>query len=173
MSYIDTCCLMMFINRKDELRKDYGLKGRDAETCTNNSHRHFTIPIPALGEAVFKIREKNSDNWKESLDELDRLINIGFLDVVYLDKSTELYRVTRKLCRDVDDVRDMISPMDALIVAAATVNPDCGALYTSDRRILVDVYLNESVQEWRKEHGYPALRIAEISSILKNKKQYW
>ena len=157
----------MFINDRDPIRNDYGMKKKKAENCVNRSAYPFTIPIPALGEAVCKLHEKTGDRWNDVMCELDRLIGIGFLNTSYLQDPAELYAVARELCEQTDDQRDMISPTDALIVAAATVDPNCCALYTTDSSILSVLSTSEKVSDWREEHHYRPLRIHDPSSILK------
>ena len=167
LRYIDTCCLMMFINDRDIFRNYYGMGKKRAENCMSKALRPFTIPIPALGEAVYKIRDKSGEKWMDSLKELNRLIDLGFLNITYLQNSTELYKVAKELCRPVNDDRDRISPTDALIVAAATVDPDCSTLYTTDSVIITDTHLTEYITAWREDIDFPPLAITDLSSILK------
>ena len=59
LKYIDTCCLMMFVNEKDALRKDYNIGRKKAESCVQRNLGPLSIPMPAFGEAIWMIRGKS------------------------------------------------------------------------------------------------------------------
>ena len=112
-------------------------------------------------------REKTSGRTTLPFGELQRLIDIGFLDVVYLSNPSQLYRFAGELCSPVHDERDVISPMDAQIVAAATVDSRCTVFYTTDVKLISDSRVNDRVKEWREDNGMEPLKIMDVSSILR------
>ena len=67
----------------------------------------------------------------------------------------------------IEDERDQISPMDALVVAAAASDKECVALYTTDRQLISDISVSEIVDEWRNERNYPLFKIKHVSNIIK------
>lgn len=54
MKFIDTCGVLLFINRKDMLRPHYNLGNKPAESCVVKAEKQFCIPMPALGQVVYK-----------------------------------------------------------------------------------------------------------------------
>ena len=80
--------------------------------------------MPAFGEAICKIRDKSKGNAENAMLEMNRLMDVGFLAVRYLSNPYEIYGLARELSRSVNDQRDAVSPMDALILASATVDQE-------------------------------------------------
>ncbi len=77
MTYLDSCGVMMFADRDDVLRGGCGIgKGRIDSILRRGT---FRIPMVALGESFHLIRQKNPGSYHEPLDELNRLLDMGFL----------------------------------------------------------------------------------------------
>lgn len=81
MKFIDTCAVLLFINRRDMLRPHYNLGNKPAESCIAKNEKQFCIPMPALGEVVYKVHEKCGNDADDILKELNRLIRKDFLNV--------------------------------------------------------------------------------------------
>lgn len=166
LKYIDTCCMMMFINRNDKLRSIYSINDKKAESCTKTNYREFCIPMPAFGESIYKIREKSPRDYNDSFVEMNRLLDKEFLKITYLN-SSEAFSLAKTISSAYDDDRDVISPMDALILASATTDDECDVFYTSDSKLISNSYVSETVEEWRSDHNMRSIKIKELSSILK------
>ena len=158
---------MMFADSKDSLRKDYNLRGSKIDAMLKR-HDQLALPMPAFGETICKIRDKTGSNFQTVVSEIDRLIETNVVKTVYLQKASETYAIAKDLSVSMDDDRDQISPMDALIVASATTDPCCNIFYTTDSRLISDARVSEIIDEWREDRdGYERLSIRGISSILK------
>ena len=158
---------MMFINEHDVFRKYYGLGKKKAENCVIRNISCLSIPIPALGEALHKIREKTGDKWEVSLKEMNRLMSMGFLNITYRRDYYDIFGLAKELCMPDEDGRNVISGMDALIAATAAVDSDCTTLYTTDSKLISDMRLNDVLKNWREEHGVSPLKITDLSSIIR------
>ena len=79
MKFIDTCGVLLFINKKDALRPHYNLGNKPAEKCVAKNEKQFCIPMPALGEVVYKVYEKCGTDADNVLKELNNLIRKNFL----------------------------------------------------------------------------------------------
>ncbi len=159
--------MMMFADSKDSLRKDYNLSGRRIDTMLKR-HDQLALPMPAFGETICKIRDKTGSNFQTVVSEIDRLIETNVVKTVYMQNASETYAIAKDLSVSMDDDRDQISPMDALIVASATTDLRCNIFYTTDSRLISDARVSEIVDEWRESReGYCRLSIRGISSILK------
>ena len=117
MSYVDTCCLMMFINRRDGVRKATGTTAiRNVESLFGRSPPRFLVSIPALGEIVQKVHDKHRCDGTEmdTYAELVRLMDGGFIEPRYLQYGQDVSRLfNRIMSAGITDDRDLISPMDA------------------------------------------------------------
>ena len=167
MSYIDTCCLMTFIWHRDDMRIRKGLGSRKAESMVPRNHPEFRTPMPAVGEAMYKIMEKNcTAETMEAFSELDRLLRNGFLKTMYLRQDEQTFRLASRLMtiRNPDD-RETISAMDALITASSAVDPECSTMYTEDQNLLYNGRLRREIDEWRSQNGYPSM---SMRSLLKS-----
>lgn len=135
MSYIDTCCLMTFIWHGDVLRIRNGLGSRKAESMVPRNHPEFRVPMPAVGEAICKIMEKNRPpDAMEAFSELDRLVRNGFIRTAHLDPDEQTFELAGKLVSvGHRDDREKVSAMDALITASSVVDPECSVMYTEDQ----------------------------------------
>lgn len=168
LSYIDTCCVMMFVNKTDSLRSTYSIGNKKAEGCVKSGQREFCIPMPALGEAICKIRDKcGSERTMEALEEMNRLMDEGFLRVRYINDPSATFGLARSIAREVDDDRDAISPMDALILAAAATEQDCSIFYSTDVKLVSDCNVSQIVNDWREGQGLGEIKLLGISSVLR------
>ena len=167
MSYIDTCCLMTFIWHRDELRIRKRLGSRKAESIVPRNHPEFRTPMPAVGEAMCKIMEKNcTAESMKAFSELDRLLRNGFLTTTYLRPDEQTFRLASRLMTigNPDD-RETISAMDAFTTASSAVDPECSTMYTEDQNLLYNGNLKKEIDEWRSQYGYP---IMSVRSLLKS-----
>jgi hypothetical protein len=167
MRYIDTCVLMMFADPKDPLRKGYGLGRGKAENMVVRNHGGLSIPMPACGEALCKMRDKCGDRLESVIREFNRLLDAGFLSVSYIRDAGDTFYIAKRLSERTDDSRDWISPMDALIAAAACTDPDCTMLYTSDSSLIADARTSEIIDEYREDNGYGDIRVCDISDLIR------
>ena len=157
----------MFADFKGSARRDYGIRMNGIENSLIKNHGLLGIPMPALGEAICKIRDKCKDRASDVLLEMNRLMDKGIITPYYIQNAQETYGLASRVSIETEDDRDQISPMDALIVAAAAVDPKCSVLYTTDSTILTDVTLSEMIDGWREDKGYKNLAIQDISGIIK------
>ena len=157
---------MMFVNRDDSLRKDFDIGSKYAENCVRKNIRSLCVPMPAFGEAICKIRDKSKENAEDSMLEMNRLMDAGFLTVRYLSNPYEIYGLARELSKGVNDPRDAVSPMDALIIASATVDQDCRSFYTTDAKLFTECRVKDTVSEWRENLGFDTMAILQLSKIL-------
>lgn len=164
MSYVDTCCLMAFVWSKDQLRIQNGLGSRKAESLVPRNHPEFRVPMPAVGEAVCKIMDKNSDeHTQEIFQELERLIKSGFIKISYLKRDASVFNLTsRIMSMKPKDERDSVSAMDALIVASSAIDPDCEIIYTEDSGIAFNWELLQTLNDWRLQRGYSQVSILRL-----------
>lgn len=167
MSYVDTCVVMMSVNKDDELRKKIGVGRGDIDSILRNGS--FCIPMVALGESLHMIRQKNPRDYEESLSELNRLLDKEFFETRFLKNPESTFTIARDLCSFSKDERDSISPMDAIIIASATTDGNCTSLYTSDTRLLSNGVVSEEVDDWRQSHGYGDMSIRNVTELFKGK----
>ncbi len=157
---------MMFINKNDSLRRVYDINRKPADVLFGK-HK-FALPMPAMGELICKTRDKHPDDYKDSLDEMCRLIDRGFLDVRFISNATDVYGMAKDLVREPQDSRDRISPMDALILATAVTDQDCESFYTTDSKLIYDARVHEITNDYRDSLGFKKMRVADISDLLKS-----
>ena len=157
---------MMFVNKKDSLRKAYGIKQKPAESLFGSNMR-FALPMPAMGELICKVRDKQPDDYRDSLNELCRLMDKKFLEVRYIVAPSDVYQLANQIAGKACDPRDRISPMDALIIAIAAMDQDCDTFYTTDSRLITDGGMKELIDDCRIHSDLNQSRIADISDILK------
>ena len=157
---------MMFVNKDDSLRKALDIGTKAAENCVRKNIRSLCVPMPAFGEAICKIRDKTKEKAKDGLLEMNRLMDSGFLSVRYLGNSYQVYGLARELSKDVNDPRDAVSPMDALIIASATADQDCRTFYTTDVKLFTECRVSDTVSEWRENMGFEPMAISQLSRIL-------
>ena len=167
MKFIDTCGVMLFINQKDMLRRDYNLGTKPAERCVGSNEKQFCVPMPALGEAVYKVHEKFGDDADDILKELNRLMKKDFLRIRFINNPSKTFQIARQLSSEMDDDRDSISPMDALILATAITEQDCIAFYTTDTKLISDTRVHDIISESRDDLGFQGMRICGIDEVLR------
>lgn len=167
MKFIDTCGVMLFINQYDMLRLHYNLGRKSAEKCVAKNEKQFCIPMPALGEAVYKVHEKCKDDADNVLVELNRLMRSGFLRVRFINNPSKTFQIARQLSSEMDDDRDSISPMDALILATAITEQDCIAFYTTDTKLLLDTHVMDIIRNSRDDLGLQPMHVYDMDSILR------
>ena len=167
MSYIDTCILQVFSDRKDSLRKDYEIGSKKIDSLLKNKSECLCIPMPALGEAICMIRRKAKDRSIDVITELYRLIDADVLTVCYLNNAYDTFAIAKELSERVDDDRDWVSPMDAFIAASAVVDGNCTTLYTTDQNLISNYRVSDIIQRWRDKNDYPELQIRDIPDLLK------
>ena len=156
---------MMLIDKKDQLRTAMGISsGKPAEAIVKRNHPQFCIPMPAIGESVLKLRQKNHDNFIELMREFDRLLNSGFFVEKYL--SEEAFSLASILSKVFTDDRDRMTPMDSLILACAVVDQECDAFYTKDSTLLASPDVSSIASDYRTNHNMSDLRIDDFENIL-------
>ena len=167
MKFIDTCGVMLFINQRDMLRRVYDLGIKPAESCVGRNEKQFCVPMPALGEAVYKVHEKCGDDAGDILRELNRLMKDGFLRVRFINNPSKTFQIARQLSSEMDDDRGSISPMDALILATAITEQDCVAFYTTDTRLIADTRVRDIISESREDLEFQEMRVCDIDDVLR------
>lgn len=167
MSYIDTCVVLMFVNRKDILRRELGVNEGSIKSILKGSS--FCIPMAALGESIHMIREKNPKDYMPVINELMELLDAGFLNTRFMSDSDSTFMLARRISATTFDDRDRISPMDAFITASATTDQTCTALYTSDSKLLSDANVSRVISEWRESQSYPNMIIRDVSELFGNR----
>ena len=68
---------------------------------------------------------------------------------------------------NVDDSRDQISPMDALITGSAIADERCNTLYTTDDTLLMDLQAIDEIDLYREQRGMTKFHVASIFDVLK------
>lgn len=155
----------MFVNKRDTLRKAYGIERKNVESLFRN--QRFALPMPAMGELLYKIREKQPDDYRDSIDNLFKLVDSGFIEVRFISNASKVYDMAKKIVEMKCDSRDRISPMDALIFSTAVADQDCMAFYTADVKLISASQTHGLVDEFREELGYEPMNVADISDIMK------
>lgn len=158
--------MKMFIDRKDILRRDYNVRDNEIEKSLKK-HDQLGLPMPAFGEVICKVRDKCGDNVHVVLKEMNRLMDDGIIVPCYLKNASATFNIAKELANIVEDDRDQISPMDALIAASATTDPCCTILYTTDIQLITDSRVSDIINDWRDERDYKPLAIRDISNILR------
>lgn len=166
VSYLDTCAVMLFVNKDDELRNNYGIGKKAASVAVCRNHHQLCVAMPALGEVFHMIRQKCGSNYMGPLKELNALLDSRFLETRYITNPGSVYSLAGRLVRETRDSRDSISAMDALVVATAATDPECTRLYTSDVALVSVSSVSDEVEGWREDQGYKKLAIRELSDIF-------
>ena len=105
---------------------------------------------------------------KEPLDDLNRLLDKGRIKAEYI-KSQEVFAIAKEISSEKEDVRDQISPMDALIVSSAAVDDSCSRFYTTDSRLISNSEVSDIIGEWRDNMGYRPMTIMDVSDIFRQR----
>ena len=157
----------MFADQKDGLRSHYNIRlNNGIEKSLKKSHPVLKIPMPAVGEVFCKIRDK-CKNSQEVILEMNRLFDDNIVSPAYLNEGEEVFALAKEISKVRTDDRDQISPMDALIAAAATVDKKCVYLYTTDNMLISNITILDTIREWRSDNHYPQLNITDITGIVK------
>ena len=161
--------MLMFADYKDSLRNDYGIRNNEIEKSLIKNRPNLSMPMPAIGEVFCKIRDKCKGRTDEVLLEMNRLFNSGLISPAYIHDSNDLFPLANVIARKTKDDRDQISTMDALIIAAATMDRNCSVLYTTDSQLIYDAGIANEINDWRDNKKYNPLTIRGVSEILKSK----
>lgn len=168
MTYVDTCYVMMFINKKDVLRAEYGIERKPIDKLITDSV--FRVPLSAIGETFHKIGDKVKDR-EHRMDiyrELQRLFDIGFLEVAHIDSGAEVFsRAATIMCKNNGDDRDSISPMDALILAVSVSDRESKFFCTTNQKLMFNYELKEYIKDERNAMGFDEIVIKDL--LLKGK----
>ena len=159
----------MFADHKDSLRNDYGIRNNEIERSLIKNHPNLYIPMPAIGEVFCKIRDKCKGRTDEVLLEMNRLFSMGLISPAYIHDSENLFSLANTIAKKTKDDRDQISTMDALIIAAATMDHNCSVLYTTDSQLIFDAGIGNEIDDWRDNKRFNPLAIRGVSEILKSK----
>ena len=122
--------------------------------------------MPAVGEAFCKIKDKCGERAVEVLEEINRLMD-KVITIRYIRDGQATFDIAKKISEYREDDRDRISPMDALIVAAATTDPDCNVFFTTDSTLLSDTKITEIISGYRDAEKYKPLCIRDIAELIK------
>lgn len=122
--------------------------------------------MPALGEVFCKIRDKCKDNSNEVLLTLNKLMDDGYFRTRYISNPYDTFELSKRLSNRRRDSRDLISAMDALILATAIVDPDCTEFYTSDTKLVSDSNVSEIVADYRENNDYDRMAEIPIDKII-------
>ncbi len=156
---------MAFVRKDDVLRDLFGInKGRIDSILKNKT---FCIPMVSLGEAFHQIRKKDPKCYSEPLNELNRLLDSGYLVTRYINDSTSTFSLAKEISAEVRDRRDQISPMDALIVSSAATDQTCSQFYTSDVKLISNSRVSDLITEWREDRHYCKMKILDASSLFR------
>ena len=168
LRYLDTCVLQMFIDQKDPLRYGYGIRynSKIESSLISRNRGTLCVPMPALGESICKVKDKCEGRESEIMTEHYRLLD-SVLHICYIRDAPDTFGLAKTLPKDVSDDRNRMSPMDALITATATVDPDYSVLYTTDSKLLSDARVSEIIDDWRSGRGYIPLSTRDVSDIIK------
>ena len=159
--------MQMFADQKDRLRNHYNIRQNSGiEKSLKKTRPILMIPMPAIGEVFCKIREKSKDS-KGAILEMNRLFDDNIVSPAYLNDGEEIFALAKKISKIMDDDRDQISPMDALIAATAAVDKNCDYLYTTDNMLISNITILDVIKEWRSENGYSQLNITDITEIVR------
>ena len=156
----------MFIDKRDQLRNEK-IGRKPIEAMLKSSAKRVAVPMPALGEAIHKVREKAKDRSREVFEELNRLLDNGIIEVRFVRNANATFHIAQELSKDTMDDRDSISPMDALIAASAATDPQCKLFIPNDSRLLLDGNVSEILNNWRSENRLTGLQINDDSKIIK------
>ena len=169
MRYLDTCSILLLVNRTDSLRTELGIRSRkNGDALVRREHGRFVAPVPALGEVVQMLHLKCGRNDEsEAHSELMRMMRSGFMEPRYIRDGENALMLARHLVADNGhDDRDNVSAMDALVTATAAVDPECDMLYTTDNELRRNERVLETVQDWRYGMGYRMMKIQTLDNIL-------
>ncbi len=166
LRYVDSCCVILIIDKDDTHRKDYGCGKKKGEALFPKN-TWFSVPEVAMGETVMKIMDKRPGSFQAAMQEYGRLVESGFLRVSYIRDSTFTFDLAKEISREKADYRDRISVADALILACAAADKDCSVFYTSDSKLLTDSSVSKAVDDWRSSSDYGEMRIMDIADVLK------
>ena len=100
--------------------------------------------------------------------ELNNLIRKDFLKIRFINNPSKTFQIARQLSSEMSDDRDSISPMDALILAAAITEQDCIKFYTTDRKLILDTHIMDVISGSRNELGFQPMRVCDIDDILRS-----
>jgi len=112
----------------------------------------YKAPIPAIGEAYLVLNKKKRDT-EAPLSVLNGLVKDGIIELVGLDTERDVFQYANDIMEEFNsdqDYRDNITPMDALIVSDALMDPECVRMYTSDTKLL-DIRMIGYVNDIRKD----------------------
>jgi len=158
---------MLLLDKDDMLRGQFDLKKKSAIALVRKGHT-FAIPMPAVGESIVMIKTKRPDSFMDIMSEFNRLLDKGFFTISYI-RSAEAYGWAKALCSEVQDSRDNISPMDALIAGAAIADAGCDTLYTFDTKLLMDLKAIDDANEWRRERHMQDLQIKNLMDVISSR----
>ncbi|MBR6204878.1 MAG: hypothetical protein IKQ60_07540 [Candidatus Methanomethylophilaceae archaeon] len=164
--YVDSCCVILMIDKDDTHRDDYGC-GRKKYEALFPKNTRFSVPEVAMGETVMKIMDKRPGSFQMAMQEYERLVGLGFLNVSYIRDPSFTFSLSKEISKERADSRDRISAADALILACAAADKDCSVFYTSDSKLLTDSFVSKAVDEWRSSSDYDEMRIMDIADALK------
>jgi hypothetical protein len=148
-----------FIDKRDSIRRD---EGRAITRAINgNKRERYRISIPAIGEAFNVINEKSKDNMgrkRDAFKELERLLDAKTLEIMGLGVNGDAFGYAKDMMEKYSDgYPGSISPMDALIVGDAIIDPDCEKIYTTDNNLLMNSDLQGWVNEMRTGTGFGSI----------------
>lgn|GEM_PF-1493277 len=162
MSYLDTCYLIAFIDKKDDVRRHENREiGR---ALSGNKRERYKIGIPVIGEAFSIINMKCQKDIKRKRDAfktLENMLDECVLEIVGLGSTSDAFIYARDLMEICTDgyANSALTPMDALITADALIDNECQTIYTKDSNLLMNVELRDKVNEIREniDASYPKL----------------
>lgn len=163
VNYLDTCCVLMFIDRGDRLRKSFEIGSVNIERRLKSNMGDFCIPMPAFGEALCKVLE-HKDDPEGTFSELKRLVDAHVLHIRYLD-SPAAFGLAYNLCREQHFRRDTVSIMDGLILASAVSDMECTRFYTTDTTLLTSAHAAAVIDDYRSAQDWPELKIREVDFL--------
>jgi len=128
----------------------------------------YKVPVPVIGEAFLKLNEKRDLNVKrEAFKLLEHLIAKNRIELIAFGVDSTAFGFAKDLmdhCNPTHYQQDILTPMDALIIADAIIDNECSKIYTNDSMMLMDMSLHEKVSEIRASihPSYPELKFSRL-----------
>jgi len=128
----------------------------------------YKVPVPVVGEAFLKLNDKRDLNVKRNAFKLlENLIARKRIELIAFGRDSTAFGFAKELmdhCNPTHYRQDLLSPMDALIIADAMIDNECLKIYTNDSMMLMDLSLHERVNEIRSNihPSYPELRFSRL-----------
>ena len=137
VTHLDSCLLRGALdpNDKSEHRSESRhLMNSSPDTC-------FRISILAVGETLGKMAEvRDSATCAEAAAELSRLLRAGKMELHGIGRGGEALRLAVEMMKS----DHMLTPTDAVLMACASMDPECTAFATTDKMLAENMVIAET-----------------------------